>query len=137
MAGRYDLTVKLTKGSPAPVSAATRLLKVSLVSGIVGAVGTGDGDQHAPLEPVPGPGGQGLGDADEGPREVLVVPQRDRAVEGEHGQRRVGARVGERFRVGGAGGRLGIDRRFDAERRAQQLAELARLDEPSRPIPLR
>jgi hypothetical protein len=95
-------------------------------AGIDGAaVGGGDGEVDELALAVPEGVGAGLADAGEGAGVVLVVAEGDDAVEREDGERGVIARVGEFFRVGGAGGGQRVDDGLGAEGAAEEGGERA------------
>ena len=73
-------------------------------------IGAGDRDEDAAPLAVPAPGRERLGDPGVGPCEVLVVAERDDAIERQHGQRSVVARGVPRLGVVAADGRRRVDR---------------------------
>ena len=84
------------------------------------------GEEHAPRRAAGDPERMRLGDAGKGAREVLIVADRYRAVEGQHRQGRVLARLRLAFGVFAAAGRLGVAGRRHAERTRQQRRQLRR-----------
>ena len=113
-AGRYVATRSGTNGSPA-VANRTGEQRDDVV-GDRGAVGTGDGDEHAARLTVPRPRRERFRDAGVAAREVLIVLERDDAIEHEDRDRRVVARAVARLRLVAAGRGLRIRRALEAER---------------------
>ncbi len=86
------------------------------------------GKEDAARRPAGNPEGMGLGDAGEGAGEVPVVADRDGAIEGQHGQRRIVPGLVLALLVLAAGRGLGIGRRRHAQGTGQQVGEFAASD---------
>ena len=88
---------------------------------------------HAAVEE---PDRRRLADAAEGAGEVLVIAQGDDAVEGEHGQRRVGADLGRRLAVRGTGGGHRVDHLAHSQRACVEEGDLPRVHQTRQSDPL-
>ena len=111
-----------SSGSPYLRSASIRCCCVALPSGIVRAVGAGDGHVDAARAAVVDPDRVGLGDAGERAREIGVVADRHGAIQRQHAQRCVAPRLAELLGILTAGGGVRVGRALHAERSRQQRA---------------
>src|SRR5438477_6164475 len=98
---------------------------------VISSIQACDNYEHASLIPKPRPGGQSFVDAAKAAREILVVLQRNDAIQSEHGQWRVPACIFELFRIGSTCGCNRIRYTFDAKRARHQLCELIGFHQPA------
>ena len=86
------------------------------------------GEEDPARRPAGNPERMGLGDAGEGAGEIPVVADRDGAIEGQHGQRRVVPGLVLAFLVLAAGRGLGVGGPRHPQRTRQKVGELAARD---------